>query len=664
MDITANATLNWLQEYAHYGILTTDSELIIRQWNQWLSSMSGLSAEEVIGRGLTEVFPHLVERSLHLAYTNALQGQVTVLSPRLHAWLLPFPNNHQDSPFKQMQQSVRIAPLRDGEKVIGTITVIEDVTERESRNQALVIARDAAEAAGQAKAQFLANMSHEIRTPLNAIIGCANLLNDTELDDEQRDFVSILQISSESLLSLINDILDYSKIEAGRLELDEEIFSLEDCAAEAMDLVARKAAEKGLELLFFVDKSIPELAVGDQGRVRQIIINLLNNAVKFTHEGEIALNLSAEQEGDSWLARIEVRDTGIGIAPDQASRLFESFTQADASTTRRYGGTGLGLAISRQLAMAMDGDIHLQSEPGVGSTFVVELRLQASDLQVNMDSPAVSDILEGRRVLIVDDNATNRWILSRQLRAWGMEPTAVESAQDALALLAKEPDTFDICLLDVQMPDMDGIELAAHINRLHDSRQLPVLLLTSVDTISRELAHLQLAGYLHKPVRPSHLRFTLHEVFSQAAPSKAGKTQKEALFDKEMGVKFPLRVLLAEDNRVNQRVALRILQRLGYQADLAENGRVALEAVAHQPYDLVLMDIQMPEMDGLIATEQIREQIDPESQPHIVAMTAHALLEERKTIEQADINGYISKPIDLAELVAVLQRVYTERHDH
>lgn len=664
MDITANATLNWLQEYAHYGILTTDSELIIRQWNQWLSSMSGLSAEQAIGRGLTEVYPHLIERNLHLAYENALHGQVTILSPRFHAWLLPFSNSLRESPFTYMQQSVRIAPLRDGEEVIGTITVIEDVTERESRNQALVIARDAAEAAGQAKAQFLANMSHEIRTPLNAIIGCANLLNDTELDDEQRDFVSILQISSESLLSLINDILDYSKIEAGRLELDEEIFSLEDCAAEAMDLVARKAAEKGLELLFFVDKSIPELAIGDQGRVRQIIINLLNNAVKFTHEGEIALNLSAEQQGDSWLARIEVRDTGIGIAPDQASRLFESFTQADASTTRRYGGTGLGLAISRQLAMAMDGDIHLQSEPGVGSTFVVELRLQASDLQVNMDSPAVSDILEGRRVLIVDDNATNRWILSRQLRAWGMEPTAVESAQDALALLAEEPDTFDICLLDVQMPDMDGIELAAHINRLHDSRQLPVLLLTSVDTISRELAHLQLAGYLHKPVRPSHLRFTLHEVFSQAAPSKAGKTQKEALFDKEMGAKFPLRVLLAEDNRVNQRVALRILQRLGYQADLAENGRVALEAVAHQPYDLVLMDIQMPEMDGLIATEQIREQIDPESQPHIVAMTAHALLEERKTIEQADINGYISKPIDLAELVAVLQRVYTERHDH
>lgn len=662
MDTLGVATLSWLQEYAHYGILTTDIDLTIRQWNHWLEVASGMAAEEVIGRPLFDIYSHLIERNLNVAYHNALLGQVTILAQRFHAWLLPFPPTNRESPFDFMQQSVRIAPLREGEEVIGTITVIEDVTEREARNRALMVAKEAAESATRAKAQFLANMSHEIRTPLNAIIGCANLLNDTRLDEEQRDFVSILHTSSESLLGLINDILDYSKIEAGRLELESEPFSLESCAEEAIDLVAGRAMEKGLELLFYIDESVPDIVVGDQGRVRQILVNLLNNAVKFTQQGEVALTVSSEKIGDHHRVQIGVRDTGIGISEAQASRLFQSFTQADSSTTRRYGGTGLGLAISRQLALAMEGDIRLESEPGKGSHFFVSLRLQASDLRLDREEDFPSDLLAGRSLLVVDDNATNRWILTRQLRSWGLESTAVESAEAALALLKQQPDSFELCLLDVQMPDMDGIQLAEEIHRLPGLHDMRIFLLTSMDTLGKEIAHLQLEGSLHKPVRPSHLRYALSKIFSQSAPERRPRSRAAPSFDRELGAKFPLRILLAEDNRVNQRVALRILERLGYSAELAENGRLALEAVLASPFDLVLMDIQMPEMDGLTATQHIRQKLPPTTQPHIVAMTAHALIEERKTIEMADINGYLSKPINLDDLAALLRRVYEERH--
>ena len=662
MDTLGIATLSWLHEYAHYGILTTDADLTIRQWNRWLEMASGMAEEDVIGRALFEIYPHLIERNLNVAYHNALLGQVTILAQRFHAWLLPFPAALRESPFDFMQQSVRIAPLREGEVVIGTITVIEDVTEREARNRALMVAKEAAESAARAKAQFLANMSHEIRTPLNAIIGCANLLNDTRLDDEQRDFVSILHTSSESLLGLINDILDYSKIEAGRLELENEPFSLENCAEEAIDLVAGRATEKGLELLFYIDESVPEIVVGDQGRVRQILVNLLNNAVKFTQKGEVALTLASHKSGDHHQVEIGVRDTGIGISEEQISRLFQSFTQADSSTTRRYGGTGLGLAISRQLALAMQGDIRLESKPGAGSHFFVTLHLKASDIRLDKEQSFPSDLLAGRSLLVVDDNATNRWILTRQLRSWGLEPTAVESAEAALALLAQEPDRFELCLLDVQMPDMDGIQLAEEIHRLPGLHDMRIFLLTSMDSLTKEIAHLRLEGSLHKPVRPSHLRYALNKIFSQQTSGSRPRSRAAPVFDRELGVKYPLRILLAEDNRVNQRVALRILERLGYSAELAENGLLALEAVLANPFDLVLMDIQMPEMDGLTATQHIRQKLPPTAQPHIVAMTAHALVEERKTIEMADINGYLSKPINLEALAALLRQVYEERN--
>ena len=662
MDVLENATLAWLNDHAHYGILTTDRQLTICQWNHWLEEASGLPSQQLVGRPLLEFFPHLVERGLDVAYRNALAGRVTILSQRLHAWLLPFPSPQRDGHLVQMQQSVRIAPLREGDAVVGTITVIEDVSERQARNRALVVAKEAAEAGSKAKAQFLANMSHEIRTPLNAIIGCANLLNDTRLDEDQSDFVSILHTSSESLLGLINDILDYSKIEAGRLELEEQPFSLESCVEEAIDLVAGRATQKGLELLYYIDAGVPDVLIGDQMRVRQILVNLLNNAVKFTEDGEVALVVEAQmQEDNTYQVQMGVRDTGIGISQEEVRRLFQPFTQADASTTRRYGGSGLGLVISRQLAAAMGGDIRLESEPGKGSHFHVKLNLKPSDVALEADTRPPIDLLAGHSLLIVDDNETNRWILSRQLRLWGIESVAVSSARAALAELTTNPDSYELCLLDVQMPEMDGIQLATKIHRLPGCETMPLMLLTSMDTSPQEIAHLRLVGHLNKPVRPVHLRLALNRFFSRTLPDAPRRTKSVPLFDTELGEKYPLQILLAEDNRVNQRVSLRILERLGYAADLAENGLVVLAALEAKQYDLILMDIQMPEMDGLAATQYIRANIPRPDQPHIVAMTAHALTEERKRIETADIDGYVSKPIDIHELAATLRRIHGQR---
>lgn len=662
MNRLATATLDWLHEHAYYGIFATDTELVVRQWNRWLENASGIPADQIVGHPLLEIFPHLSKRALDLAFENALQGQVTILAQRFHAWLLPFPSPLADSPFEYMQQSVRVAPLHEGETIVGTITVIEDVTERETRNRALLLAKEEAEAGARTKAQFLANMSHEIRTPLNAIIGCASLLQDTPLDDEQQDFVSILHTSSESLLALINDILDYSKIEAGRLELEEEPFTLASCVEEAIDMVTGRATQKGLELLFYVDESVPEIVVGDKGRVRQILVNLLNNAVKFTKTGEVALTVNAHNglDGNHTIS-IGVRDTGIGISPEQAGRLFQSFTQVDASTTRRYGGTGLGLAISRQLALAMGGDIDLESEPGAGSHFHVTFSVKPSDIRPEPDTRFPVDILQGHSILVVDDNETNCWILTRQLRSWKVEVVAVTSGQEALALLRAKPDHFELCLLDMQMPEMDGAELATKIHLLPGRETMPLVMLTSMDAMAQEIAHLGLAGYLHKPVRPLILKDKLSKIFSQAAPEKEPRSSTKSLFDTELGSKYPLRILLAEDNRVNQMVATRILQRMGYSADLAENGLIVLEAVKAKPYDLILMDIQMPQMDGLAATAQIRADLPAIDQPHIVAMTAQVLTEERATIEMADINGYVTKPVNVQELAVVLRRVYNER---
>ncbi|HXB21063.1 MAG TPA: response regulator, partial [Candidatus Solibacter sp.] len=599
------------------------------------------TARAIIGRSAEDLFasqPDLIDR-----YRNTTEARDEIVLARGDMV------GHFD---------LRISPICDRQgQVIGRLIMLHDISRRKRAEEELSRAKQAAEAASRAKGEFLATMSHEIRTPMNAVLGMTSLMLETNLDDDQREMAQIVRVSGESLLTIINDILDFSKIESGKLEVERQPFDLRRCVEETLDLLASNAAEKGINLACTISDDTPARIAGDVTRVRQILFNLIGNGLKFTERGEVVVSVTSKVT-DPPMGRHEIHfavsDTGIGIPEDRLDCLFQSFNQVDASTTRKYGGTGLGLAISKRLSVLMGGDIWVESKdvPGLGSTF--HFTISADEVDEQESTTEHLPALAGKRLLIIEQNQTNLRILMDYARSWGMIASAASTVSEGLTWI-REGTLFDVAIINTQsntqLPDTDRIALA---REAQDSiRPLPFIALTYVGRGSHDADRSLFAAQLTIPIKSSQLYNTLNSVLG-IQPAHGGPQASKGGAARKMAEQLPLRILLAEDNLINQKVAQHILGRLGYSPDLAANGLEVLDALSRQRYDVVLMDLHMPEMDGMEAARIVRERFPQSQQPVIIAVTADAMQGDRERCLAAGMDNYLSKPLRIEDLGEVL----------
>ncbi len=644
--------LNLLIDNSPVAIVALDVGFLVQMCNPEFETLFDYREGDIIGLSLPELLAKSDPR-------GEIEANEKKISSGQSIHMVTTRNRRNGTP---VDVELSAVPLIVNERMTGTLVLYQDITQRKEIEVALVRAKETAESASRAKSEFLANMSHEIRTPMNGIMGMTELVLDTDLDAEQRNYLNLAKVSADSLLSLINDVLDYSKIEAGKLEIDAIDFNLGDSLGDTMKTLSLRAHQKGLELAFEIEPAVPDALIGDPGRLRQIIINLVGNGIKFTEQGEVVVHVKTESRTpDRIELHFTVADTGIGIPLEKQSAIFRAFNQADGSMTRRYGGTGLGLTISSRLVDLMGGRIWVESEHHKGSRFHFTVRFGLQKAPSRTVVPRHPETLREMRVLVVDDNATNRHILAKMLQNWRMEPTTVESGAKAIVTLGEAKGlgrVFPLILLDAQMPEMDGFAVAEAIKRNPDWRAATVMMLSSAGQRGDAMRcrELGIAAYLTKPVRQSELLDAILTALGTRARGNASDSLVTRHSLREG--RSHLRVLLAEDNAVNQLVALRLLEKHGYIVTVAANGKKALDAMEKEIFDVVLMDGQMPEMDGWEAARAIRakEKITGGHVP-IVAVTAHAMKGDKERCLAAGMDYYLTKPMRTQELLAVLDEI-------
>jgi PAS domain S-box-containing protein len=638
---------------AHDAFVAMDAAGRIVDWNPQAEAEFGWSREEVIGRELAAT---IIPEDLRSAHTRGLKHFLaTGAGPLLNRRIEVSAQRRGGMPFPV---EITITAIREAESYL-FMAFLHDITERKRTEAELKASKEDAEAANKAKSEFLATMSHEIRTPMNGVIGMTDLLLSTDLTSQQREHLKLVQSSADALLALLNDILDFSKIEAGKLELDYALFELREMLATVLHSLAARAAHKGLELAVRIAPEVPDDLIGDSGRLRQIVVNLVGNAIKFTERGEVVVEVSANETAQNTAKlHFAVRDTGIGITPQQQQKIFKAFTQADASTTRQFGGTGLGLAISSQLVEMMRGQLWVESEPGQGSTFYFTAEFDRA-LAGQKFASAEVETLYDLPVLVVDDNQTNRIICEEMLTNWGMKPRTVESGQHALDEFdraARNGTPYKLALIDVMMPLMDGFELVRRLRERPDAQHLPIIMLSSAASPEHTLKanKLHVCRCITKPVTQSIL---FNGITSALGTARADQfTADDFAADRRENF-VPRRILLADDGVVNRAVAVGLLEKRGHHVTAVENGQQALKAIREKPFDLILMDVQMPVLDGFGATAAIRE-LEAKSGTHtpIIAMTAHAMKGDRERCLAAGMDDYVSKPFRPRELFQAVER--------